>query len=197
MAEGSGATSNVVGLSADIVAAYVTKNHIQRDELPALIATVHEALRSAAIGVTEPPKPEPVIPPNKSVRPDHIVCLLDGKKFKSLKRHLSTNHNMTPQEYRATFGLRPDYPMVAPAYASARSDLARAMGLGRKGGSSLSDAPEPTGDSSGPEPEAPSERRPKVAAKRASGGSRKKSAKVPVKGKAKKKEEPLGAPFLG
>jgi len=188
MAEGSGATSNVVGLSADIVAAYVTKNHIQRDELPALIATVHEALRSAAIGVTEPPKPEPVIPPNKSVRPDHIVCLFDGKKFKSLKRHLSTNHNMTPQEYRATFGLRPDYPMVAPAYASARSDLARAMGLGRKGGSSLSDAPEPTGDSSGPEPEASSERRPKVAAKRASGGSRKKSAKVPVKGKAKKKK---------
>ena len=75
MAEGSGATSDVVGLSADIVAAYVTKNHIQKDELPALIATVHEALRSAAIGVTEPPKPEPVIPPNKSVRPDHIVCL--------------------------------------------------------------------------------------------------------------------------
>ena len=79
MAEGSGATSNVVGLSADIVAADVTKNHIQKDELPALIATVHEALRSAAIGVLEPPKPEPVIPPNKSVRPDHIVCLFDGK----------------------------------------------------------------------------------------------------------------------
>src|SRR5215212_3603323 len=187
MAEGSGATSNLVGLSADIVAAYVTKNHIQKDELPVLIPTFHESLRSAAIGVTEAPKPEPVIPPNKSVRPDHIVCLFDGKKFKSLKRHLSTNHNMTPQEYRATFGLRPDYPMVAPAYASARSDLARAMGLGRKGGSSLSDAPEPTGDSSGPEPEASSERRSKVAAKRAS-GSRKNSAKVPVKGKAKKKK---------
>src|SRR5215213_2072858 len=165
MAEGSGATSNVVGLSADIVAAYVTKNHIQRDELPALIATVHEALRSAAIGVTEPPKPEPVIPPNKSVRPDHIVCLFDGKKFKSLKRHLRTNHNMTPQEYRATFGLRPDYPMVAPAYASARSDLARAMGLGRKGASSLTDAPEPMGDTP-TAPEASSERKPKVAAKR-------------------------------
>ena len=188
MAEGSGATSNVVGLSADIVAAYVTKNHIQKDELPALIATVHEALRSAAIGVLEPPKPEPVIPPNKSVRPDHIVCLFDGKKFKSLKRHLRTNHNMTPQEYRATFGLRPDYPMVAPAYASARSDLARTMGLGRKGGSSPKDASEPMGNSPETAPEASSEPRPKVAAKRASGGSRKKSAKVPVKGKAKKKK---------
>ena len=188
MAEGSGATSNVVGLSADIVAAYVTKNHIQKDELPALIATVHEALRSAAIGVIEPPKPEPVIPPNKSVRPDHIVCLFDGKKFKSLKRHLRTNHNMTPQEYRATFGLRPDYPMVAPAYASARSDLARTMGLGRKGGRSPTGAPEPIGDSPETAPEPSSERKPKVAAKRASGGSRKKSAKVPVKGKAKKKK---------
>src|SRR5215208_3068350 len=180
MAEGSEATSNFVGLSADIVAAYVAKNHIQKDELPALIATVHEALRSAAIGVTEPAKPEPVIPPNKSVQSDHIVCLFDGKKFKSLKRHLSANHNMTPQEYRATFGLRPDYPMVAPAYASARSDLARTMGLGRKGGSSPTDAPEPTGDA----PETASERKPKVAAKRASGGSRKKSAKVPLKSKA-------------
>jgi predicted transcriptional regulator len=188
MAEGSGATSNVVGLSADIVAAYVTKNHIQKDELPALIATVHEALRSAAIGVTEPPKPEPVISPNKSVRPDHIVCLFDGKKFKSLKRHLRTNHNMTPQEYRATFGLRPDYPMVAPAYASARSDLARTMGLGRKGGRSSTDASEPMGGSPETAPEASSEPKPKVAAKRASGGSRKKSAKVPVKGKAKKKQ---------
>ena len=187
MAEGSGATSNVVGLSADIFAAYVTKNHIQKDELPALIATVHEALRSAAIGVTEPPKPEPVIPPNRSVRPDHIVCLFDGKKFKSLKRHLRANHNMTPQEYRAAFGLRTDYPMVALAYASARSDLARTMGLGRKRGSSPMDASESLGDSPETAPEASSERKPKIAAKRASRGSRKKSAKVPVKGKAKKK----------
>ena len=115
------------------------------------------------------------------------MCLFDGKKFKSLKRHLRANHNMTPQEYRATFGLRPDYPMVAPAYASARSDLARTMGLGRKGGSSPRDASEPMGDSP-TAPEASSERKPKVAAKRASGGSRKKSAKVPVKGKAKKKK---------
>ena len=190
MAEGSEATSNLVGLSADIVAAYVAENHIQKDELPALVATVHEALRSAAMGVTEPAKPEPVIPPNKSVQPDHIVCLFDGKKFKSMKRHLSANHNMTPQEYRATFGLRPDYPMVAPAYASARSDLARMMGLGRKGGSSSTDASKPTGDSPETAAEASSERRPKVAAKRVSGGSRKKSTKVPVKGKAKKKKSP-------
>ncbi len=139
--------------------------------------------------MTEAPKPEPVIPPNKSVRPDHIVCLFDGKKFKSLKRHLRTNHNMTPQEYRATFGLRPDYPMVAPAYASARSDLARTMGLGRKRGRPPVDASESMGDSPETAPEASSERKPKIAAKRASGGSRKKSAKVPLKGKAKRKKK--------
>jgi len=134
MADNPETTSNIVELAADIVAAYVTKNHLQKDELPALIATVHEALQSAATGVstTEPTRPEPVVPPNKSVRPDYIVCLFDGKKFKSLKRHLRTNHNMTPQEYRAAFNLRPDYPMVAPAYASARSELAKTMGLGRK-----------------------------------------------------------------
>src|SRR3954452_10358273 len=84
-------------------------------------------LEQAATGVsaTKQAKPEPVVPPNKSVRPDHIVCLFDGKKFKSLKRHIRVSHGMTPQQYREAFDLRQDYPMVAPAYASARSELAK------------------------------------------------------------------------
>jgi predicted transcriptional regulator len=119
-------------LTSHVVAAYVAKNHVQPTELPSLIATVNQALRQAAEGVREPTKPEPAVPINKSVRPDHIVCLFDGKKFKSLRRHLNTAHNLTPEQYRQTFGLRPDYPMVAPAYAKTRSEMAKAIGLGQK-----------------------------------------------------------------
>ena len=110
----------------------MAKNHIQVGELPALIASVHQALSQAATGTKkeEAAKPEPGVPINKSVRPDHIVCLFDGKKFKSLKRHLKTSHNMTPDQYRQTFGLPPDYPIVAQAYAARRSELAKALGLG-------------------------------------------------------------------
>jgi predicted transcriptional regulator len=124
-----------VELTSDIVAAYVSTNHAQIEELPSLIASVHGALQQAATGATatEKPKPEPVVPPNKSVRPDHIVCLFDGKKFKSLKRHIRVSHGMTPQQYREAFDLRQDYPMVAPAYASARSELAKGMGFGLTG----------------------------------------------------------------
>jgi predicted transcriptional regulator len=97
-------------------AAYVAKNCVQSAELPALIASVNQALREAAEGVRkqEATKPEPVVPVNKSVRPDHIVCFFDGNKFKSLRRHLRVHHNMSPEQYRETFGLRRDYPMVAP-----------------------------------------------------------------------------------
>ena len=147
--------------------------------------------------MAEPPKPEPVIPPNKSVRPDHIVCLFDGKKFKSLKRHLRTNHNMTPQEYRATFGLRPDYPMVAPAYASARSDLARTMGLGRKGGSSPKDASEPMGNSPETAPEASSEREAQGGCQEGLGWLSEEEREGACQRQGEEKEEPLGAPFLG
>ena len=120
-------------LTSHVVAAYVAKNHIQAGELPALIGSVHQALSQAARGTRkeEPAKVEPVVPINKSVRPDHIVCLFDGKKFKSLKRHLKTSHNMTPDQYRQTFGLPPDYPIVAQAYAARRSELAKALGLGQ------------------------------------------------------------------
>jgi predicted transcriptional regulator len=177
--------SELVELSADIVAAYVMKNHIPREELPALIGTIHDALKRAATGVdASATKPEPVVPPNKSVRPDHIVCLFDGKKFKSLKRHLRTNHSMTPQEYRVAFDLRPDYPMVAPAYARTRSELALATGLGQKARKARTEPSQTAEDPTGTEPS--SDRKPKVAAKRAENGARK-TARVPntVKGKAR------------
>ena len=120
-------------LTSHVVAAYVAKNHIQVGELRALIGSVHQALSQAVTGTRkeEPTTPEPVVPINKSVRPDHIACLFDGKKFKSLKRHLKTSHNMTPDQYRQTFGLPPDYPIVAQAYAERRSELAKALGLGQ------------------------------------------------------------------
>lgn len=121
-------------LVSDIVVAYVSNNTVAREELPALIAEVHSAidrLRSGA-GAQPEAKPVPAVPVKKSVTPDYIICLEDGKPFKSLKRHLATHHGLTPDEYRQKWGLPRDYPMVAPAYAAARSTLARTMGLGRK-----------------------------------------------------------------
>jgi predicted transcriptional regulator len=128
-----------VDLAADIVSAYVAKNAIQVAELPSLIATVHSALRQAAEGGSAQPKEErrPAVPIRKSITPDYLICLEDGQKFKSLKRHLHTVYNMTPDQYRAKWGLRDDYPMVSPRYSEARSDLAKRTGLGqqrRKGG---------------------------------------------------------------
>ncbi len=93
---------------------------------------MHEALRSAGTGATtkEPEKPEPAVNPKKSVTPDHIISLFDGRKYKSLRRHLRTSHNMTPDDYRRFWGLPHDYPMVAPNYAKARSEMAKQIGLG-------------------------------------------------------------------
>jgi len=123
-----------VDLAADIVSAYVTKNAVQIAELPSLIATVHSALRKVAQGATEPRKVElrPAVPIKKSITPDYMICLEDGKRFKSLKRHLRTAFNLTPEQYRAKWGLRDDYPMVAPRYSEARSRLARTTGLGQQ-----------------------------------------------------------------
>ena len=121
-----------MALAADIVAAYVSNNSVQAAELPALIQSVHASLMKAA-GSAEPPveaPKEPAVPIKKSVTNDHIVCLEDGKKFKSLKRHLATSYDLTPAAYRTKWGLPPDYPMVAPAYAAQRSELAKAAGLG-------------------------------------------------------------------
>lgn len=121
-------------LAADIVAAFVSNNSVSASDLPALIATVHGAVAQLGNAKAEPtPEPaSPAVPLKKSVTPDYIVCLEDGKTFKSLKRHLRTDHDLTPDEYRARWGLPKEYPMVAPAYAAARSELARSMGLGQR-----------------------------------------------------------------
>ena len=127
-------TANYVELAAGIVSAFVTKNSVPRTELPALIASVHAALAQVGSGAAEQPKEElrPAVPIKKSITPDYVICLDDGKKFKSLKRHLRTAYGLTPDQYRAKWDLPPDYPMVAPNYAKARSELATKMGLGQK-----------------------------------------------------------------
>ncbi|RFD19969.1 MucR family transcriptional regulator [Komagataeibacter melaceti] len=119
-------------LTAEIVSAYVSRNELSAETLPDLIHRVYEAI--STLGRTEPvpEKPVPAVPLKKSVFPDYIVCLEDGKKLKMLKRHLKTAYNMTPEEYRERWGLPHDYPMVAPNYASHRSTLARKIGLGTK-----------------------------------------------------------------
>ena len=123
----------IVQLTAEIVSAYVSNNSVRREDLAGLIGDVHAALRQAPTGAEAAPEPqEPAVPVRRSVSSDFIVCLEDGKKFKSLKRHLRTDHDMSPEEYRAKWNLRSDYPMVAPSYAKARSELARSMGLGQK-----------------------------------------------------------------
>lgn len=127
-------SDRLIELTTDIVAAYVSNNPVPVTELPGLIANVHLALlQQAATPAQEDSEPKkPAVPIKKSVTPDYIVCLEDGKQFKSLKRHLSTHHGLTPDEYRTKWGLPADYPLVAPNYAAARSALAKSMGLGRK-----------------------------------------------------------------
>lgn len=123
-----------IELAADIVSAYVSNNSVSASDLPSLISDVHAALQRVSKGEVEPaPEPlKPAVPLKKSVTPDYIICLEDGKKFKSLKRHLRTQYNMSPEQYREKWGLPADYPMVAPNYAQARSDLAKQMGLGQQ-----------------------------------------------------------------
>jgi predicted transcriptional regulator len=127
--------SLLIEMTADIVAAYVSANSVAPAELPTLILTVHKALGAVANGVVEPePAPkEPAVPIKKSITPDYLICLEDGRRFKSLKRHLRSRYAMSPEDYRAKWGLPKDYPMVAPNYARARSDLAKRMGLGQVG----------------------------------------------------------------
>ena len=119
-------------LTAEVVSAYVSNNPVPASELPTLIASVHHALTGLGGAVVEEEKPVPAVNPKRSVKPDHIVCLECGGKFKSLKRHLASHYDMTPDEYRSKWGLAADYPMVAPEYAAQRSELAKSMGLGRK-----------------------------------------------------------------
>ena len=128
------ASSNYIELAADIVSAYVSNNSVPSSDLASLIGDVHTALIRVAGGAVEAPAeaPKPAVPVKKSVTPDYIICLEDGKKFKSLKRHLRTQYSMTPEQYREKWALPADYPMVAPNYAKARSDLAKEMGLGQQ-----------------------------------------------------------------
>ncbi len=124
----------LIELTADVVAAYVSNNPVPVSELPNLIADIHAALGRVGTAAEQAPaeKPKPAVSPKKSVHEDFIICLEDGKKFKSLKRHLMTHYSLTPDQYREKWGLDATYPMVAPNYAAARSQLAKKMGLGRK-----------------------------------------------------------------
>ena len=127
--------SELIEMTADIVSAYVGANTVSATDLPSLIQSVHKALAGVSTGeetVEAAPK-EPAVSIKKSITPDFLICLEDGRKFKSLKRHLRTKYNLSPEDYRAKWGLAKDYPMVAPNYAAARSNLAKQMGLGQGG----------------------------------------------------------------
>ena len=123
----------LITLTADIVSAHVSNNSVAVNDLPVLIANVHNALRGLGEGTEEAaPKQEPKVSIRSSIKPDYIVCLEDGKKLKMLKRHLSSHYNMSPDQYRQKWGLNSDYPMVAPNYAEQRRTLAKKIGLGTK-----------------------------------------------------------------
>jgi predicted transcriptional regulator len=137
MANDHGNSDELIEIAAEVVSAYVSNNPLQAAELPNLIRSVHSALSalgSAPVVEVKEEKLVPAVNPKKSVFEDYIICLEDGKKFKSLKRHLMTHYKLTPEAYRDKWNLDSKYPMVAPAYARTRSALARQMGLGRKAG---------------------------------------------------------------
>ena len=125
---------DLMGYTVEIVASYVSNNVLAADEVPRLIAATHQALArvNGEVAVVERDESKPAISVKRSVTADYIVCLEDGKKFKSLKRHLRTHYSLSPEQYREKWGLPHDYPMVAPNYAAARSDLAKKMGLGTR-----------------------------------------------------------------
>lgn len=127
-------TADLLGLTTEIVAAHLSKNSLSQTDLPVLITAVYDALsnlgKAEVKGATEVERPAPAVPVKKSITPDYLVCLEDGKKLKMLKRHLQTSYNMTPEQYRERWNLPSDYPMVAPNYAEHRSSLAKSIGLG-------------------------------------------------------------------
>ncbi len=127
--------SNLLELTASIAAAYVGNNSVAEADLPKLIATIYRSLAAAAYGAenksAQAAELKPAVPVRKSITPDFIICLEDGKRFKSLKRHLRTHYELSPEQYREKWGLPVDYPMVAPKYAEARSSLAKKIGLGQ------------------------------------------------------------------
>lgn len=127
-------TQTLIELTCDIVVAHVSHNGVGVDEVPALIRTVHGALAGLGVNPQVETRPEPAVSVRASVKNDHLVCLEDGRRMKMLKRHLMTDHGLTPAEYRSRWGLPGDYPMVAPDYAEKRRALAMEIGLGRKPG---------------------------------------------------------------
>lgn len=155
------AQETLIKLTADIVSAHVSNNSVSVSDVAGLIANVHSALSGlAAPKVQEAPKQEPAVSVRASIKPDHLVCLEDGKKMKMLKRHLMTAYGMTPADYRAKWDLPSDYPMVAPNYAAQRKELALKIGLGRKRADSVTAEP-----AAEPAAKAPAKRgrKPKVA----------------------------------
>jgi len=131
---GAAGSGELLKLASDIVAAYVSNNPVPVSELPSMIKSVHSTLGglSGATSTDIQTAQKPAVTVKKSITPEYIICLEDGKKFKSLKRHLRTHYDLSPEEYREKWGLPHDYPMVAPNYAAARSDLAKRMGLGQR-----------------------------------------------------------------
>jgi len=134
MSDNIGASEGSLELTASIVSAYVSNNSVPMAALPELVASVHNALQSLGPAVAEPAKEtaKPAVPIKKSVTPDYIISLEDGRPYKSLKRHLRASYDMTPDQYRQKWSLPKDYPMVAPNYSAKRSALAKSLGLGRK-----------------------------------------------------------------
>jgi predicted transcriptional regulator len=134
MSDSGSGEPNYIALTAEIVSAYVSNNTVAASDIPGLISQVHAALSRVSSGGVDAAveMPKPAVSLKRSVTPEYIVCLEDGKKFKSLKRHLRTQYNMTPEQYREKWSLPADYPMVAPNYAAARSELAKQMGLGQQ-----------------------------------------------------------------
>ncbi len=126
--------AEVLRMTAAVVSAYVRNNPVATSEVTGLIGAVHGSLTDLNRGTVEPEAPTPAVPVNRSIQPDHLVCLEDGRKLKMLKRHLRTTYGMSPEEYRAKWGLPADYPMVAPNYAKQRSAFAKQIGLGTQGG---------------------------------------------------------------
>ncbi len=124
--------SELLELTAEIVSAHVSNNTVNVGELPQLIQDVYRTLALVGTSASQPERPQPAVPIKKSITPDYIICLEDGKQLKMLKRHLKTAYDMTPEEYRERWNLPPDYPMVAPNYAKHRSNLAKKIGLGTK-----------------------------------------------------------------
>ena len=131
--ENPAANDALLRMTADVVTAYVGNNTVAPSDLADVIRTVHASLRQAQASETAvSAAPKPAVPVKKSITPDYLICLEDGRELKMLKRHLRTTYNMTPDEYRAKWGLEPDYPMVAPNYARRRSEFAKQIGLGQK-----------------------------------------------------------------